>query len=44
MVEDPKYEVGLLATSFNQLIERVNQLIQAQLAYTDDIEQAKEMA
>ena len=44
VVEDPKDEVGLLATSFNQLIERVNQLIQAQLAYTDDIEQAKEMA
>lgn len=44
VVEDPKDEVGMLATSFNQLIERVNQLIQAQLAYTDDIEQAKELA
>jgi len=44
VVEDPQDEVGVLGTSFNQLIERVNQLIQAQLAYTEDIEQAKEIA
>lgn len=43
-ITDPNDEVGLLAASFNQLIERVNQLIQTQLAYTEEIEQAKEMA
>ncbi|MGA1621378.1 MAG: ATP-binding protein [Synechocystis sp.] len=43
-IEDPNDEVGVLATSFNHLIEQVNHLIQAQLSYTEEIEQAKEMA
>ncbi|MEB3161485.1 MAG: ATP-binding protein [Synechocystis sp.] len=43
-IENPNDEVGLLGTSFNQLIETVNHLIQEQIAYTEAIEQAKEMA
>lgn len=37
-------EVGILATSLNQLIQRVQQLLQEQQQYTAELEQAKETA
>ena len=37
-------EVGILATSLNQLIQRVKQLLQEQQEYTAQLEQAKEAA
>ncbi|KST68034.1 ATP-binding protein [Mastigocoleus testarum] len=41
---ETKDEVGLLASSFNQLIHCVNQLLQEQQIYTKKLEQAKESA
>ena len=41
---ETKDEVGLLASSFNQLIHCVNQLLQEQEIYTKKLEQAKESA
>ena len=41
---ETKDEVGVLATSLNQLIRRVKQLLQEQQEYTAQLEQAKEAA
>jgi signal transduction histidine kinase/DNA-binding response OmpR family regulator len=37
-------ETGILATSFNQLMQRVKQLLQEQQEYTQQLEAAKELA
>ncbi|MEA5513939.1 histidine kinase dimerization/phospho-acceptor domain-containing protein [Nodularia sp. UHCC 0506] len=41
---DIKGEMGILATSLNQLIQRVKQLLQEQQEYTNQLEAAKELA
>ncbi|MBV6623357.1 MAG: response regulator [Rivularia sp. (in: Bacteria)] len=43
-VINTKDEIGLLASSFNQLINRVNQLLQEQQIYTEKLEYTKEAA
>lgn len=41
---DTKDEIGLLASSFNQLIYRVNKLLQEQQTYTEKLEYTKDAA